>query len=176
MRIENDPNNAPMVSKPGRKGRVTKKDQIVDMYRTGKHDLMEIARGLDTQTSYVARVLMDHGLLEGYFDLYTPSAYAMNVYSGLFQQRLGFRDVETARDSVRVIDQAYQELEQRSDRAGQHHAQVMALTCFNRARWSGKAEEAAVFKEWLVQHMNIEAPAEDLPLPAEINAPSEVGL
>jgi len=139
---------------PAQKDRVTKKDRIVELFQSGKVDLIEIARVLDTQISYVARVLMDQGLLHGYFDLYTPSAYSMNVYSALFQRRLGFKDVETARQSVQAIDAAYQALERRGDRAGQHHAQVMALTCLNRARWSGKAAESLVFKEWLISHLD----------------------
>ena len=173
MRTENELTEAQFVSNPGKKGKVTKKERILDLFRSGTHDIMEIARRLDTQTSYVARVLMDHGLLDGYFDLYTSSAYAMNVYSNLFQRRLGFKDVEAAKQSVRIIDEAHQELERRGDRAGQHHAQVMALTCFNRARWSGKPEEAAVFKDWLTRHMTLEPPTEaDTPTPSEVPAAS----
>ena len=150
--------SSPVVGSEKRGKPKTKKEQILELFQSGKWNLLEIARMLDTQSSYVARVLMDHGLLKGYFDLYTPTAYSMNVYSDLFQRRLGFKDVPTAKQSVQIIDAAYQELGQRGDRAGQHHAQVMALTCLNRARWSGKAAEAQVFKDWLSAHLDVPQP------------------
>ncbi|MCA1639778.1 MAG: hypothetical protein LC768_15870, partial [Acidobacteria bacterium] len=36
------------------------------------------------------------------------------------------------------------------DRAGQHHTLEMALTMLDRARWTGKLEEAEVYRRWLV--------------------------
>ena len=50
------------------------------------------------------------------------------------------------------IDRLYRYFERLGDRAGQHHAEVFALTGRNRARWSGKKEEAEVFMNWLVNH------------------------
>jgi len=43
------------------------------------------------------------------------------------------------------------------DCAGQHHALSLALTMFNRARWTGKAREAAVFRAWLVSKLDVQA-------------------
>lgn len=40
------------------------------------------------------------------------------------------------------------------DRAGQHHALVMALTMFDRARWTGKTVEADIFRQWLQEQLN----------------------
>lgn len=177
MKASDEVNDPGIVSGSEKKGRVTKKERILEMFKAGRGGLMDIARALDTQTSYVARVLMDHGLLEGYFDLYTPSDYSMNVYSGLFQKRLGFKDVETAKHSVALIDAAYQELERRGDRPGQHHAQIMALTCFNRARWSGKLEEAAIFKDWLVAHLTSDSlPETSTSSTPEPSIKEEVGI
>jgi hypothetical protein len=80
----------------------------------------------------------------------------MNVYSKLFASQLGFKNVDTARHSVAVIDRLYTQFETAGDRAGQHHALSMALVMFNRARWTGKACEADVFRQWLVAHLEPE--------------------
>ena len=74
----------------------------------------------------------------------------MNVYSKLFASQLGFKNEDTARRSVAVLDQWYRHFAQAGDRAGQHHALSMALVMFNRARWMGKAREADLFGQWLV--------------------------
>jgi hypothetical protein len=84
----------------------------------------------------------------------------MNVYSKFFAGRLGFKDEETARASVEVIDRLYRQFELARDRAGQHHALVMALTMFDRARWTNKPAEAAVFREWLMARLH-EAESQD---------------
>jgi hypothetical protein len=94
-------------------------------------------------------VLQEAGLITGYFDLYTTSAHPMNVYSKFFAKRLGFADEDMARRSVELIDHLYSQFELAGDRAGQHHALVMALTMFDRARWTGKGAEADVFRRWL---------------------------
>jgi hypothetical protein len=73
----------------------------------------------------------------------------MNVYSKFFANKLGFKDEETARASLELIDRLHRQFEFAGDRAGQHHALTMALTMYNRARWTGKSAEAAVFREWL---------------------------
>ena len=62
----------------------------------------------------------------------------MNVYSKFFAGQLGFKDVEAARRSVELIDRLYRQFELAADRAGQHHALLMALTMFDRARWTNK--------------------------------------
>ena len=69
----------------------------------------------------------------GYFDLYTSTAKPMNVYSKFFAGKLGFRDEAAARQSVGLIDELYRQFGLAGDRAGQHHALLMALTMFDRA-------------------------------------------
>src|SRR5207248_2364603 len=102
-----------------------------------------------SRPSYVASVLQESELLPGYFDLYTTSAHPMNVYSKFFAKRLGYKDEATAQQSVDVIDHYYRQFELAGDRAGQHHALLMALTLFDRARWTNKEREAEVFRRWL---------------------------
>ena len=57
----------------------------------------------------------------------------MNVYSKFFAGGLGFKDVDTAEKSVELIDRLHRQFELAGDRAGQHHALLMALTMFDRA-------------------------------------------
>jgi hypothetical protein len=78
----------------------------------------------------------------------------MNVYSKFFAGQLGFKDEETARKSVELIDHYYRQFALAEDRAGQHHALLMALTMFDRARWTGKLAEADVFRRWLLENLN----------------------
>ncbi len=132
--------------------KITKKDQILDLHRAGVTDLGEIARTVGTRPSYVASVLQNAGLLKGYFDLYTTTARDQNLYSRHFRNVLSFKTVEAARESVAEIARLYNYFERIGDRAGQHHAEVLALTGRNRARWSGKSEEARVFENWLFNH------------------------
>jgi hypothetical protein len=132
--------------------RTTKKSQILQMYNAGVTDVDRIAAEVATKPSYVASVLQGAGLLRGYFDLYTTTNRDQNAYSRFFRGVLSFKSIEAARESVRRIDHLYRYFERMGDRAGQHHAEVLALTGRNRARWSGKKDEAAVFMEWLVNH------------------------
>ena len=131
----------------------TKKDQILALYLTGMHDVEDLAMVVGARPSYVGQVLQEEGLTKDYFDLYTSTEHPMNVYSKFFAGRLGFKDVETAEESVALIDRLHDQFATGKDRAGQHHALLMALTMFNRARWTGKEEEAAVFRRWLVNHL-----------------------
>jgi hypothetical protein len=78
----------------------------------------------------------------------------MNVYSKEFRGKLGFKDVLTAKRSVRELERAYRKFSGRQDRAGQHHALEMALTMLDRARWTGKLEEAEVYRRWLVSKLS----------------------
>jgi hypothetical protein len=78
----------------------------------------------------------------------------MSVYSKSFARRLGFKDEAAARASVEVIDRLYRQFEHARDRAGQHHALMMALTMFNRARWTGKGDEADIFRHWLIARLS----------------------
>jgi len=130
----------------------SKKSRILELHRSGMTDIGEIARQVKTRPSYVASVLQNAGLIHGYFDLYTTTARDQNLYSRQFRNILSFRNVEAARASVEAIARLYSYFDRIGDRAGQHHAEVLALTGRNRARWSGKKEEAQVFEQWLFNH------------------------
>jgi hypothetical protein len=134
--------------------RVAKKDQVISLYTSGISEVEELAKITGARSSYVASVLQKSGLMSGYFDLYTTTAHPMNVYSKFFARRLGFRDEAAARASVELIDRFYRQFERAGDRAGQHHALMMALTMFDRARWIGKGDEADIFRHWLIARLN----------------------
>jgi hypothetical protein len=131
----------------------TKKEQVLSLFSSGITDVADLALLVQARPSYVATVLQEARQLPGYFDLYTSTAQPMNFYSKFFANRLGFRDEETARASVELIDRYYRQFEMAADRAGQHHALVMALTMFDRARWTNKAAEADVFRRWLLERL-----------------------
>lgn len=131
----------------------TKKGQILALYEDeGVTDIAQIVRRVGARPSYVAQVLQQAGHLTGYFDLYTTTAREQNVYTRFFRNVLSFKTAESARESVQKIDRLYNYFERLGDRAGQHQAMVLALTGKNRARWSGKTEEAQIFSEWLAAH------------------------
>jgi hypothetical protein len=130
----------------------SKKNRILELHRKGTTDIGEIARQIGTRPSYVASVLQGAGLIQGYFDLYTTTGRDQNTYSRFFRNVLSFKTVEAAKESVERIAQLYKYFERIGDRAGQHHAEVLALTGRNRARFSGKKEESRVFEEWLFNH------------------------
>jgi 5'-deoxynucleotidase YfbR-like HD superfamily hydrolase len=130
----------------------TKKEQILALYERGVTDVARIVRQVAARPSYVAQVLQQAGYLTGYFDLYTTTAREQNIYSRFFRNVLSFKTVEAAKESVERIDRLYNYFERLGDRAGQHQACVIALTGKNRARWSGKTEEAQIFSEWLAAH------------------------
>ena len=140
-------------STTSRPRRMTKKQQIIALYLSGITNVEDLATITHARPSYVGTVLQNAGLLRGYFDLYTSTAHSMNVYSKLFAGRLGFKDEAAARHSVAVLDQLYRQFAKAGDRAGQHHALSMALVMFDRARWTGKAREADLFRQWLVAHL-----------------------
>ena len=137
---------------------VTKKDQILTLYKAGITEVADLAAITVTRPSYVASVLHQSEHLPGYFDLYTSTAQPMNVYSKFFAGKLGYRDVESARKSVALIDLLHRQFALAADRAGQHHALLMALTMFDRARWTGKGREADVFRLWLKGRLDEAAP------------------
>ncbi len=144
----------PDASDEGRQeGAPTKKEQILDLYHSGIQTVEDLALLTDARPSYVGSVLQEAGLIAGYFDLYTSTASPMNVYSRFFAGRLGFKDEETARESVARIGRLYEQFERTRDRAGQHHALLMALIMFNRARWTGKEAEAEMFRAWLAEQI-----------------------
>jgi hypothetical protein len=137
---------------PVEEPKVSKKDRILELYGRGVTEIDRLAAEVGTRPSYVANVLQDAGLVRGYFDLYTTTNRDQNAYSRFFRGVLSFKTLEAARQSVERLDRLYRYFERMGDRAGQHHAEVLALTGRNRARWSGKTEEAAIFMDWLVNH------------------------
>lgn len=134
--------------------RVSKKDQILALFMSGINEVEDLAMITGSRPSYVGSILQESGLMKGYFDLYTSTAHPMNVYSKFFANKLGFKDMEAARESIEVIDRLYRQFEFAKDRAGQHHALSMALTMFDRARWTGKGTEADIFRHWLMARLN----------------------
>ena len=150
-----------------RSRRISKKDQIIALYTSGIGDVEDLAMITGSRPSYVASVLQESNLMTGYFDLYTTSAHPMNVYSKFFARKLGFKDEQTASASVELIDRLYSQFELAGDRAGQHHALVMALTMLDRARWTGKGEEADLFRHWLLARLNDSAMREEQPIDQE---------
>ncbi|HEX8843874.1 MAG TPA: hypothetical protein VF791_04485 [Pyrinomonadaceae bacterium] len=145
--VEETPDEATTIEEPR-----SKKEQIIALYKSGVTDVAQIVRHVAARPSYVAQVLQGAGLITGYFDLYTTTAREQNVYTRFFRNVLSFKTTEAARESVKKIDRLYNYFERLGDRAGQHQACVIALTGKNRARWSGKEEEARIFSEWLATH------------------------
>ncbi|MCA1632586.1 MAG: hypothetical protein LC802_02435 [Acidobacteria bacterium] len=139
--------------------RPSKKDQIISLFLSGMGEVADIAVITGARPSYVGSTLQEAGLVSGYFDLYTSTEHPQNVYSKFFAGKLGFRDEVTARESVALIERLYRQFEFAGDRAGQHHALSMALTMFDRARWTGKGREAGVFLEWLTARLREAATA-----------------
>jgi len=145
----------PDAEQPEERGRkVSKKDQVLSLYAAGITEVEDLAMITQARPSYVASVLQASEHLPTYFDLYTTSAQPMNVYSKFFARKLGYKDEETARHSVELIDHFYRQFELAGDRAGQHHALLMALTMFDRARWTNKPREADIFRQWLSERLN----------------------
>jgi hypothetical protein len=144
--------------------RVSKKEQILALHSAGITDVEDLAVIAHARPSYVASVLQGAEQLPAYFDLYTTTARPMNVYSKYFARKLGFKDEETARHSVELIDHFYRQFEIAQDRAGQHHALMMAVIMFDRARWTGKGREAEIFRNWLIDRLeDAEMPTEEMP-------------
>ncbi|HUQ31772.1 MAG TPA: hypothetical protein VM095_06620 [Pyrinomonadaceae bacterium] len=137
-----------------RGNKVSRKDQIIALYLSGMDEIEDLALITGARPSYVAATLQESGLVKGYFDLYTSTSHPMNVYSKFFAGKLGFKDEETAQQSVELIDKLYSQFEYAQDRAGQHHALSMALVMFDRARWTGKGREADIFRQWLLARLN----------------------
>ena len=132
----------------------SKKDMILSLYNSGTKDIETIATLTGAKPSYIGSVLHREGLIDNYFDLYTSTAYPMNVYSKYFIGKLGFKSVFVARQSVRNLEEVYSKFEEKQDRAGQHHALEMALIMLDRARWTGKLEEAEVYRRWLISKLS----------------------
>jgi hypothetical protein len=148
----------------------SKKDMILSLFETGVTQIETISAISGAKPSYVGAVLHKEGLIDNYFDLYTSTAHPMNIYSKHFQGKLGFKNVETAERSVKVLDGAYRYFDNQQDRAGQHHTLEMALTMLDRARWTGKLEEAEVYRQWLVRKLS--TPLVDIAKPMEAAMPA----
>jgi hypothetical protein len=133
---------------------VSKKDQILALYASGMGQVEDIAMITGSRPSYVGSVLQESGQSPAYFDLYTSTAHPMNVYSKFFANKLGFKDEAAAQASIELIDRLYSQFEFAGDRAGQHHALMMALLMFDRARWTGKGKEAEIFRQWLMARLD----------------------
>ena len=159
----------------GRAGKPSRKDQIISLFLSGLGEIEDIAVITGARPSYVGSVLQEAGLHQGYFDLYTSTSHPQNVYSKFFANKLGFKDVETASESVALIDRLYRQFEFAGDRAGQHHALTMALTMFDRARWTGKGHEAGIFLNWLTARLGEAALDLEEALVEDKNAGGEEG-
>jgi hypothetical protein len=133
--------------------RLTKKNLALSLHAAG-HTVEAIAQALDTSPSYIANVLVAAGKTPDYQDLYVSTA-ALSGYAKQLQGVLRFKDVETARASVRRIDELYRAFAQQGDRRGQHQAQLLALIGKNRAEGIGKYEEAQIFADWLRAHLAV---------------------
>lgn len=144
-----------------RAGRISRKDQILSLYMSGITEVEDLAMITGARPSYVGSILQESGQKTGYFDLYTSTSHPMNVYSKFFANRLGFKDEAAARASVEAVDLLYRQFELAGDRAGQHHALLMGLTMYDRARWTGKAAEANIFRAWLLANIQEALPADD---------------
>ena len=114
-----------------------------------------IAQILETDPAYVANALIAAGHSPAYVDLYTHTG-PQNRYARMLAGVLKFRDVQSARESVARIDELYHQFEAARDRRGQHQAQLLALTGKNRAEGIGKRQEARLFADWLIDHLQIE--------------------
>lgn len=146
----------------------SKKEMILSLFNAGTTEVESIAAISGAKPSYVGSVLQKEGLIDNYFDLYTSTAHPMNIYSKHFRGKLGFKDVATSERGVLNLEQAYRYFEKIQDRAGQHHALEMGLTMLDRARWTGKLEEAEVYRRWLVGKLS--KPLVDNVKPMAINA------
>lgn len=140
--------------------RLTKKDLALSLRAAGR-TVEEIAQALDCTPSYVANVLIASGKTTDYTDLYTSSS-AQNAYARMFSGVLRFKNLDAAQESVARIDALFHQFAAEHDRRGQHQAQLMALIGKNRAEGIGKMEEAKVFSDWLLAHLDTaHAPACD---------------
>jgi hypothetical protein len=149
----------------------SKKDMILSLFNSGVTEIETIAAVSGARPSYVGAVLHREGLVDNYFDLYTSTSYPMNVYSKHFRGKLGFKDVAIAERGAKNLENGYQYFSRILDRAGQHHTLELALTMLDRARWTGKMEEAEIYRRWLVGKLSVplvEAPKPSILAKAEI--------
>jgi len=150
----------------------SKKDMILSLFNSGVTEIETISAVSGARPSYVGAVLHREGLVDNYFDLYTSTGYPMNVYSKHFRGKLGFKDTEAAERGVRSLENGYQYFSRILDRAGQHHTLELGLTMLDRARWSGKLEEAEIYRRWLVGKLSV--PLIEAPKPSVLSNPEGV--
>jgi len=124
--------------------RPSKKEQILSLFLSGITDIEDLAVIIGARPSYVGSTLQEAGYIKNYFDLYTSTSHPMNIYSKFFAGKLGFKDEETAQSGVETIEYFHRQFAIAGDRAGQHHALMLALVMFNRARWTNKGREAEI--------------------------------
>lgn len=136
--------------------RMTKKELAVGMHEKGLR-VEAIAELLQTDPSYVANALIEHGCAPEYVDLYTSTG-PQNRYASRLAGVLRFKNLDLARESVARIEAIYQEFLAVRDRRGMHQCEVLALTGKNRAEGIGKWQEAQVFADWLAAKL-LTAPA-----------------
>src|SRR5690242_10485105 len=129
----------------------TKKKKILELYDKG-FDVESITDALATNASYVANTLIQAGRPVDYEDLYTTtSGRSYSPEARRLSGVLRFRDMEAAEESVKRLEEAYEEFRRSGNRRGQHRAQMMALIGKNRAEGIGKLKEAQVFRDWLLK-------------------------
>jgi hypothetical protein len=157
--MNRNPSQTPTLDRPEAARRLSKKDQILALNAAGIHEVEDLALITHSRPSYVASVLQEGAELPCYHDLYTTTRHPINVYSKFFAGQLGFKDEETARKGVDLIDHYYRQFELAEDRASQHHALLMALTMFDRARWTGKEAEADIYRRWSLDRLSETEPA-----------------
>ena len=153
----------------------SKKDMILSLFNSGVTEVETIAAVSGARPSYVGAVLHREGLVDNYFDLYTSTGFPMYVYSKHFRGKLGFKNVETAERGVKTLENGYQYFSRILDRAGQHHTLELGLTMLDRARWTGKMEEAEIYRRWLVGKLSVplvEAPKPSVLASAQASANS----
>jgi hypothetical protein len=146
----------------------SKKDMILSLFNSGVTEIETIAAVSGARPSYVGAVLHREGLVDNYFDLYTSTGYPMNIYSKHFRGKLGFKDLETAERGVKNLENGYQYFARILDRAGQHHTLELGLTMLDRARWTGKLEEAEIYRRWIVGKLSV--PLVEAPKPTVLAA------
>lgn len=140
--------------------KVTKKERIVVLYDRG-FDIESIADALATNVSYVANTLIQSGRPVDYEDLYTTtSGRAYSKEARMLSGVLRFKDMQAARESIRRLNEVFQEFSRQGNRRGQHRAQMLALIGKNRAEGIGKNEEASLFRDWLIETLNREQQVE----------------
>ena len=159
--------------------RITKKDLAVGMYEKGMR-VEAIAEVLHADPSYVANTLIERGHAPNYMDLYTSTG-PQNRYAAMLSGVLRFKDVEAARESVKRINELFEQFEAAADRRGMHQCQVLALIGKNRAEGIGKWAQAQIFADWLASHLHVLRPEPAIiqlriPMPLEEEAPEPLAL